>query len=97
MWMREALGPRDSFGHFDPVYSGQDFPAVVVFPELQHDPSSMAYDLFRHGIEEKTHKKLKERLREIVSRQGLYKGIDRIEKEHTPLLTGWKDHFQLTT
>ena len=46
---------------------------------------------------EKAQKKLKERLREIISRQRLYKGIDGIVKELAPLLTGWKNYFKLTT
>jgi len=45
----------------------------------------------------KAQKKLKERLREVISRQRLYKGIDGIVKELNPLLTGWKNYFKLTT
>lgn len=46
---------------------------------------------------DKAQKKLKERLRVIISRQRLYKGIDGIVKELNPLLIGWRNYFRLTT
>lgn len=46
---------------------------------------------------DKSLKKLRDRLREIISRNRMHLGIEQIVKELNLLLIGWKSYFRLTT